>query len=288
MQQPKPVVVADPILDLAQRAVSHAKSGQWDDAVKANRALIALSPNDVEAHNRLGKALTELGRIIEAIAAFERARDLQPANQIAGRNLERLKQLESTPAGQTRVVGAQKPMATSFMAARGSTVLTELRRPAPARTLAAISPGDILRLDVKNLDVRVTTIRCEYLGTLEPKVAHRVARLIAGGNRYDTTVASFTHQTINVLVREIYRSPKQANITSFPPSLHHWAGDEETGPAQGEVRPELLLDRRAIRPEIVEEMDEDENPRVKPNGFERELMEFESDLEKVAGLPFDR
>ncbi|MBI4218795.1 MAG: tetratricopeptide repeat protein [Chloroflexi bacterium] len=288
MQQTKPVVVADPLQDLAQRAVSHAKSGQWDDAVKANRELIALSPGDVEAHNRLGKALTELGRVKEAITAFERALDLQPANQIAARNLERLKQLESTPAGQTRIVGAQKAMATSFMAARGSTVLTELRRPAPARTLAAVSAGDILKLDVKNLDVRVMTLSGEYLGTIEPKVAHRISRLIAGGNRYETTVASFGAQTINVLVREVYRSPKQANITSFPPSLHQWAGDEEPGPRQDEVRPELLLDHRGIRRDIAEEMDEEENPRVKPNGFERELMDLESDLEKVTGLPFDR
>lgn len=288
MQQPKPIIVADPLQDLLQKAVSHARSGQWEDAVKANRLIIAISPTDVEAHNRLGKALSELGRIQDALASFQRALDLQPGNQIAARNLERLKQLESTPAGQTRIVGAQKAMATSFMAARGSTVLTELRRPATAKILAMVSAGDVLTLEIKNFDVRITTPRGEYLGTLEPKVARRVARLMVGGNRYATTVASFGQRTINVLIREVYRSPKQAHITSFPPSLHRWAGDEETTPRPEEVRPELFLDRRAIRREIAEEYDEEENPRAKPNGLERDLMDLESDLEKVAGLPFER
>ena len=45
-----------------QHAIQLAMQGQWQEAAAVNRAIIAVFPNDVDAYNRLGKALTELGR----------------------------------------------------------------------------------------------------------------------------------------------------------------------------------------------------------------------------------
>lgn len=286
MQQHKPVTISNPLADLAHAAVSHARSGQWEDAIKANRDLIALAPNDVEAHNRLGKALSELGRIRDAMAAFQRAADLQPGNVIATRNLERLKQLVGTPAAVARVASAPKAIPAAFMAARGSSVLTDLRKPAPAGVLAAATAGDRVTLAPGVLDVRVTSVAGEHLGMLEPRIGRRVARLVAGGNRYEATVAGFSGQTLSVLIREVYRSASQSQITSFPPSLHKAAEDETTS-GNDEVRPDVLLDnRRSLRADIVEELDEEENPRARPEMASRDLVGIGAALEEAAGVSF--
>lgn len=286
MQQHKTVTVSNPLADLAHIAVSHARSGQWEDAIKANRELIALAPGDVEAHNRLGKALSELGRIKDALVAFQRAADLQPGNVIATRNLQRLKQLEGTPAAMTRVASAPKANPAAFMAARGSSILTELRKPGPASILAVATAGDRIALVTSGLDVRITSAAGEYLGMLDPRIGRRVARLSAGGNRYEVTVAGFSGQTLSVLVREAYKPASQSQITSFPPSLHKAAQDEEPS-GNDEVRPDVLLDnRRSLRTDIAEELDEDENPRARPEMASRDLVGIGAALEEAAGVSF--
>lgn len=286
MQQHKSVTVSNPLVDLANKAVSHARSGQWDDAARANREIIALSPGDIEAHNRLGKALSEVGKLKEAITAFQRAADLQPGNVIATRNLERLKQLSASPSTVTRVATAPKANPAVFMAARGSAVVTELKKPGPARVLAAATAGDRVALEAAGLDVRVTNAAGEYLGMLDPRIGRRVARLGAVGNRYEATVAGLSGQTLNVLVREVYKPAGQAHVTSFPPSLHKAASEGEESPSNDEVRPDIFLDRRSLRTDVAEELDEEENPRTRPELASRDLLGIGSQLEEAAGVPY--
>jgi tetratricopeptide (TPR) repeat protein len=77
---------------LGEIAIGHATRGEWDDAVEANRQLLELGP-DIDAYNRLGKALAELGRTAEALEAYEHALERDATNRIAQRNAERLRVL---------------------------------------------------------------------------------------------------------------------------------------------------------------------------------------------------
>ncbi len=54
----------------SEAAIQLALRGRWDEAAELNRSIIGAFPTDVEAYNRLGKALTELGRYGEARAAY--------------------------------------------------------------------------------------------------------------------------------------------------------------------------------------------------------------------------
>ena len=46
----------------ADLAIQLALQGRWAEAIKLNKSIVELFPTDVDAYNRLGKALTELGR----------------------------------------------------------------------------------------------------------------------------------------------------------------------------------------------------------------------------------
>ena len=85
-----------------EQAVAHALDRDWDLAVEENRALLKDDPDDVEAANRLGKALTELDDVAGAIEAYERARAVDPTNAIARKNLARLGELKPTSSQPAR------------------------------------------------------------------------------------------------------------------------------------------------------------------------------------------
>jgi tetratricopeptide (TPR) repeat protein len=50
-------------------------AGQFDPAADAAQEALALDPNFMMAHYRLGEARLEQGRVAEAIPALEKARD---------------------------------------------------------------------------------------------------------------------------------------------------------------------------------------------------------------------
>ena len=72
--------------DKLKTAILYAMQGKWDDAIKANEDIILNNPNDVDAFNRLGKALSEIGKINKSKNAFQKALSLSPQNVIAKKN----------------------------------------------------------------------------------------------------------------------------------------------------------------------------------------------------------
>src|SRR5438045_8553271 len=82
----------------SEQAISLAMKNRWEEAAQVNRDILDLFPNEVDAYNRLGKALTELGRYGEARDAYSQAVKLDPLNGIASKSLQRLGKLPAEGA----------------------------------------------------------------------------------------------------------------------------------------------------------------------------------------------
>ena len=198
---------------MSERAIALAMASRWEEAAQVNRELVALFPDDVDAHNRLGKALTELGRLQEARAAYSRAAALDPTNVIANKNLQRLAKLveeQPAPAVPTRVDPSL------FIEESGKTTITTLVNTATPDVLAKMTAGDLLELRPSDHVVQVVTPEGDMVGRIEPKLAKRLITLLEGGNRYQVAVTSVDDQTVKVIIRETYRSPKMLGKVSFP------------------------------------------------------------------------
>ena len=201
--------------ELSREAVSLALNGEWERATEVNRAILELFADDVEAMNRLGKALMELSRYGEARDVLGRVAQIAPYNAIAKKNLARLSSLETSPVAnrQVRKVGGPPQL---FIEESGKSGTTVLRKMAKGQAVARIAPSDPATLVAENNAVNVYAKDGEYLGQIEPKLGQRLVRLMCGGNKYDAAIIRVDDQGISVIVRETYRHSSLKHVCSFP------------------------------------------------------------------------
>ncbi len=195
-------------------AIALAMQSRWSEAVAVNRSLIDDFPGDLESYNRMGRALMELGRIDEAREAFQRVLEVSPHNTIARKNLDRLEQLgDNLPRNQP----THRRATRAFIGESGKTLVTLLVNVASPKTLARLTPGDDVNLELVGRRLNVTDEASgEEVGQVESKTASRIKRLMSGGNRYAATVKSVDDRAVTIIIREVYKHPSQAGIVSFP------------------------------------------------------------------------
>lgn len=201
--------------DLSRDAITLALKGEWERASELNRAILELSEDDVDAMNRLGKALIELARYPEAREVLDRVTTLAPYNNIAKKNLARLVQLESTPAANNQVRKAGGALQL-FIEESGKSGTTILIKAISGQAAARIAPSDSATLVVEKDAINVCTQDGDYLGQIEPKLGRRLIRLMDGGNQYQAAIIGVSDHGISITVREIYRHQSLQNVCSFP------------------------------------------------------------------------
>lgn len=199
-----------------QQAQQLAASGAWKEAVALNQEILEGQPNDAQALNRLGKALSELRRYDESYAAYSKSVEIDPANVIAKRNLQRLEPLKNqrveAPA-ERRHTQARQSM---FIEEIGKSRLTELVAVASSETLAQMNSGDSVELRPEGRQVVIYSEDGLKLGRLESRLALRLNSLIEGGNRYSAAVTAVEPGLLRVIIRETYQAPSLAGRLSFP------------------------------------------------------------------------
>ena len=198
----------------ANEAISLATQGRWQEAVVLNCEILEACPDDVEALNRLGKALAETGRYSDARQALERSLSISPTNTIARKNLERLAGMADAPV----VASARRLAPQVFLDESGKSITTALVALPSASALGLVHNGDVVHLEVDGHTVAVQNLMGQQLGRLEPKLAARLIKLQGGGNKYVTAVASVKHDGISVVIRETYQSANMSGVVSFPPT----------------------------------------------------------------------
>jgi tetratricopeptide (TPR) repeat protein len=200
---------------LAEQAIANAAAGQWSDAVETNKKLLELGP-EADAENRLAKALWELGELGAAREHYQAALALDPTNRIAERNIDRLKTL-LVAAGEKTVPAAEgsKAPVRIFVEETGKTGFAHLLELPEAKKLAQVNPGDTVELTPeKNRLIAISNGM--RIGVVEPRVAARLLKLIADGNKYLAGVTSLGAQDVRIIIREIFQDPRNYGKVSFP------------------------------------------------------------------------
>ena len=261
---------------LAEQAIGYAAQGHWADAADTNRKILGFGA-DAEAENRLAKALWELGELGDAREHYQVALALDPTNRIAERNIERLRALMTEAGDKTAAPDkAEKAPVAIFVEETGKTGFAMLTDLASPRILAHVNPGDSVELipDGNRLYAEANGTR---IGIVEPRVAARLLKLLADGNKYSAGITSLGDRDVRIVVREIFQDPRNYGKVSFP-----------TAARSSDLRPYTkgtLLREEELMEEELEDDEEDEEiedlDRVLPaqvtgeEAFEEETDELE-------------
>lgn len=199
---------------LADQAIATALESDWQRASDLNKQILDASPDDVEARNRYGRALLELGKLEEARAAYQEVLKAYPHDPIALRQVARVGALieDKHKPDATR----SKTQTRLFIEDMGKTGILRLVNPAPMNILARYSPGAEAELREQEGLLAVHARDGALLGFLEPKVGRRLIELIRAGNEYVVAIVTNDQANPRVAVREVLQSPENAHRISFP------------------------------------------------------------------------
>jgi tetratricopeptide repeat protein len=199
---------------LTDQAIAAALESDWPRASELNTQILEAAPEDVEARNRYGRALLELGKLDEARAAYQEVLKAYPHDPIALRQVARIAALaeDKRKPDATRT----KTQTRLFIEDMGKTGILRLVNPAPANVLARYSPGAEAEVREQEGLLAVHARDGMLLGFLEPKVGRRLLDLIRAGNEYVVALVTNDQANPRVAVREVVQSPENANRISFP------------------------------------------------------------------------
>jgi tetratricopeptide (TPR) repeat protein len=255
----------------SEQAISLAMKNRWDEAAQINREILDLFPNEVDAFNRLGKALTELGRYAEARDAYAQAVKLDPLNGIASKNLQRLTKL----ASEGSAAPAPSPVDPRlFIEESGKTTVTQLTDLRRNEAAAKLSAGDQVQLGRRGNQVVVIDAAGNDIGRIEPKLERDLIRLLDLGNQYSVFVTAANDQIVHVIIRETHRSAAMGNRPSFRPSA---AQEVRAYTREGAQRFELEEEE-----EEEEELGEEEEEETEVVPADLEVGVEETPLEALA------
>jgi len=258
----------------SEQAIGLAMKNRWDEAAQLNREILDMFPNEVDAYNRLGKALTELGRYGEARDAYAQAVKLDPLNGIAAKNLQRLGKL----AAEGSAAPAPSPVDPRlFIEESGKTTVTVLTDVKRGDATAKLSAGDQMQIERRGNQILVVDAAGHEIGRIEPKLEQDLIRLIDLGNQYSAFVTAANDQQVHVIIRETHRAAAMGNRPSFRPSAAPEAGALRAYTREGILRYELEEEE-----EEEAELDEEEEEETEAVPADLEVGVEETPLEALA------
>ena len=149
----------------------------------------------------------------------------------------------------------------------GKTGRARLINLAAPRVLAPLSAGDAVTLEVDGDDL-VAHVGATAIGSVEPRIAGRLLKLIAAGNRYDAAITTI-HEAggeVIVIIREVFTHPANFGKVSFPTQGQGSAG----------VRP--YMKGTAVRYDDEDEVEEADEET-------EEVEELDTTLPEYSGEP---
>jgi hypothetical protein len=259
--QPQPALNATRLKrQLVEQAIAAATDADWEQAADLNKRILEMG-GDSEAENRLAKAYWEMGELATAREHYQAALALDPTNRIAERNISRLRMLLNE-AGKKTIAAKKtdKAPVSIFVEETGKTGFAHLVDLAEPKHLAQVNPGDSVELgpDGPRLEAKSNGL---HIGYVEPRVAARLLKLIADGNKYTAGVTSIGERDVRVIIRETYQDPANYGKVSFPTAAK--VGDLRPYTKGTLIREEMDLEEEL---ELDEEDDEIEDiGRVVPD-----------------------
>jgi hypothetical protein len=207
-------------MDLINLAIQASLNRNWKEAVKLNTQILKSNPQDIDALNRLAKAMLQTGFKTKSEQTYKKVLKIDKYNPIATKGLETIKSFKverksgSTPAPDFTAAFLEEP---------GTTKTVSLIRLGDTKVLSHLQPGDEVQLVAREHCVSIVTQNQDYIGRLPDDLASRLRPFLKAGNTYQSWIKSVDlhsksqdKQNLKIFIKELFRSTKYRNIPSFP------------------------------------------------------------------------
>lgn len=201
------------MISLKSQAINTALLGDWEAAIRLNKDLLKENPEDIDALNRLGFAFAAIGKSKEAITAYHKVLKVDNQNQIALRNLARLKGSSNKLTQNNHTIVSQNP--GMFLEETGKTKIIELINVADQKTIIHLRSGESVELVIKRLKIFVLDGNKKFIGMLPDNIGNRLIKFILGGNAYEACIKSVQHHKVIIFIRETKRASRFKNQPTF-------------------------------------------------------------------------
>jgi tetratricopeptide (TPR) repeat protein len=193
---------------LQDKAIKSALSGDWEAAVEYNLEILADSPQNITALNRLGRAYTELGQKEAAKDAYEQVLKIDKYDQIASKNLKLLPHQKNNMAS---VELADE----DFIELPGITKSTGLIKVASRDILLSLVCKQKLTLTPRTRLIAVCTDDKTCIGCLPDDLSLKLQGLIKAGYTYTACLKGASDNTATIFIREQKRPKRTSASPTF-------------------------------------------------------------------------
>lgn len=201
--------------NLTRLAIDAALDSRWAEALKLNKQIIKVDPQNVDALNRQARVHMEMGKFNLAKKYYSEALRIDPYNPIAIKNLKIIKSFKGN--GESGLVhnGISKLSASLFLQEPGKTKIVNLLKVAEPQKLSKAFCGMKVEAIIKNRKITITDEFGNYLGVMPDDINYHLLKLLKGGNKYDLFIKAIKVNGLAVIIKETYRSKKFKNQPSF-------------------------------------------------------------------------
>jgi tetratricopeptide (TPR) repeat protein len=203
---------------LEELAIDAAINSNWNETIKLNDRIIKADKNNISAYLRLGFAHLQLGQWSKAKKYYKKALGLQPGNNVASENLERIKVLE-TKAVRKKTKAPISLNPNLFLEVPGKTKSVVLVNLGQKDILAQLTIGQEIVLIQKKRRIEARTKNKEYVGSLPDDISKRLIIFIKAGSKYLSLIKEASLNKVVIFIREERKGRKVLRYTSFPRNI---------------------------------------------------------------------
>lgn len=193
---------------LLDQAIQAALRGDWESTVELNLEILADSPQNIAALNRLGHAYTELDQKEAAEDAYNQVLKIDKYNAIA---LKNLKLLPHQKNNLRDVSLAQE----DFIELPGITKSTLLIKVASRDVLLSLVCKQRLALVPRTRLVAITTEDNTCIGYLPDDLSLKLKSLVKSGYVYSACLKGASDNTATIFIRELKRPRRPSASPTF-------------------------------------------------------------------------
>ena len=200
---------------LIKSAIREASNNNWQKAKKLNLVILNISKNNIETLNRLGISYMKLSDKVNATKCFKYVLKISPNNMIAQKNLNKL-QLNLPEI----TINLSKIDTANLVNETGKSIHLKCDIKNSKKILnQGIDTGSKLTIRNEKDSIGIYKGNSKIL-IIENNIAKRISNLINLGNEYSCTVLGVSEYSININIKEKFKSIEAMQIISFPDYLN--------------------------------------------------------------------